>query len=151
MFLSDWKSYKVVLLLYILENPPIRRVFIAGSRYKFFSLITDLRLEVTHPDILLFPPTAHEHLLKQALKKKDIYATANLKPMLMLTPDNTTAPVKPKPPAKVTLPPNIRVTKIFEKVFHIRLMDGNEVIKQQRVIAATENAAAKQAIEIFAQ
>ncbi len=73
-------------------------VCIAGSSHKFFSLITDLALEVTNPDILVFPPTQNEPLLSAMLKKKDIYATATLKPMLMLTADNEKMPVKTIPP-----------------------------------------------------
>ena len=38
-------------------------VSIVGKQHTFFSLITDLTLEVTHPDILLFPPTPEEKLL----------------------------------------------------------------------------------------
>lgn len=59
-------------------------VCITGGEYYFFSLITDLSLAVTHPDILLFPPTAQEKLLTSVLKQKDIYATAELRPMIML-------------------------------------------------------------------
>jgi uncharacterized protein len=73
-------------------------VCIAGTHHKFFSLITDLQLAVTHPDILLYPPTAHETLLTSLLKKRDIYATAMLKPMLMLDHENQPRPVKTIPP-----------------------------------------------------
>lgn len=59
-------------------------VSIVGKQYTFFSLITDLSLEVSHPDILLFPPTPQEKLLNSLLQEKDIYATATLKPMLMV-------------------------------------------------------------------
>jgi len=72
-------------------------VSIAGKDHTFFSLITDLTLAVTHPDILLFPPTPEERLLTSLLKEKDIYATATLKPMLMLTKDNIPSPVKTIP------------------------------------------------------
>jgi DNA helicase HerA-like ATPase len=72
-------------------------VSIAGKHHTFFSLITDLSLEVTHPDILLFPPTPEEKLLNSLLKQRDIYATAVLKPMLMLNKDNTPSPVKTIP------------------------------------------------------
>lgn len=73
-------------------------VSISGNNYTFFSLVTDLILAVTHPDILLFPPTPQETLLSSLLKQKDIYATATLRPMLMLTKDNTPSPVKTIPP-----------------------------------------------------
>lgn len=72
-------------------------VSIKGNNYTFFSLITDLQLAVTHPDILLFPPTPEETLLTALLKERDIYATATIKPMLMLTKDNKPSPVKTIP------------------------------------------------------
>src|SRR5579872_1100530 len=69
-------------------------VSIIGAKHTFFSLITDLTLEVSHPDILLFPPTESEPLLSTMLKQKDIYATANLKLMLMLNHEKKPSPVK---------------------------------------------------------
>ena len=72
-------------------------VSIVGNSHRFFSLITDLKLQVTHPDILLFPPTPQEKLLSTILKQKDIYAIAQLKPMLMLGADNKPSPVKTIP------------------------------------------------------
>jgi DNA helicase HerA-like ATPase len=73
-------------------------VSVTGNNYTFFSLITDLKLEVTHPDILLFPPSQEETLLASLLKQRDIYATATLKPMLVLGPDKKPMPVKTLPP-----------------------------------------------------
>ena len=72
-------------------------VSIVGKSHTFFSLITDLTLEVTHPDILLFPPNPEETLLTSLLAKKDMYATAVIKPMLMLNKDNKPSPVKTIP------------------------------------------------------
>ncbi|MGB8367097.1 MAG: DUF87 domain-containing protein [Candidatus Babeliales bacterium] len=72
-------------------------VSIIGKQHTFFSLITDLKLEVTHQDILLFPPTPQEKLLQSFLKQRDIYATATLKPMLMLKKDAIPSPVKTIP------------------------------------------------------
>jgi len=73
-------------------------VSIVGKQHKFFSLITDLKLEVTNPDILLFPPQSQETILSSFLKQKDIYATANVKPMLMLDREEKPSPVKTIPP-----------------------------------------------------
>lgn len=73
-------------------------VSIVGTTHTFFSLVTDLSLEVAHPDILLFPPTPEEKLLARTLKHKDMYATAQLKPMLMLAKDEKPSPVKTVPP-----------------------------------------------------
>lgn len=78
-------------------------VSIVGAKHTFFSLITDLTLEVSHPDILLFPPTSAEPLLSSILKQKDIYATANLKLMLMLNHEKKPSPVKTIPPHFATV------------------------------------------------
>ncbi len=72
-------------------------VSIVGEHHTFFSLITDLELEVTHPDILLFPPTEHEKVLTSLLKKRDMYAKVTLRPMLMLNKEKNHMPVKTIP------------------------------------------------------
>lgn len=71
---------------------------IRGTHHTFFSLITDLSLQVSNPDILLFPPTKEETLLSGLLAEKDMYATAVLKPMLMIGSDEQPKPVKTIPP-----------------------------------------------------
>lgn len=72
-------------------------VCVAGDHYSFFSMITDLELQVTHPDILLFPPTEKEKLLGKLLKKRDMYARVTLRPMLMLDNQHRRMPVKTIP------------------------------------------------------
>ncbi len=72
-------------------------VSICGSRYTFFSMITDLELEVSNQDILLFPPTQDEVLLKEILQQQDIYAKATVRPMLMLDEHKRAMPVKTIP------------------------------------------------------
>lgn len=72
-------------------------VCVQGDQYSFFSLITDLELQVTNPDILLFPPEEDEKLLHSVLKKHDIYAQVQLRPMLMLNKDKNHMPVKTIP------------------------------------------------------
>lgn len=72
-------------------------VAIVTPQGKFFSLITDLKLDVSNPDILLFPPTENERLLKQFLPLKDIYALAVLRPLLMLSAHQQPSPVKTIP------------------------------------------------------
>jgi len=72
-------------------------VSVVGSDHRFFSLITDLTLAVTNQDILLFPPSPEETLLASMLKQRDMYATASLKPMLMLGTDSQPRPVKTIP------------------------------------------------------
>ncbi|MBP6892535.1 DUF87 domain-containing protein, partial [Candidatus Babeliales bacterium] len=72
-------------------------VAISGNEYTFFSMITNLTLQVTHPDILLYPPNETETLLRNFLKKKSIYATAQVKPMIALTKQGHAIPVKTVP------------------------------------------------------
>jgi len=72
-------------------------VSIIGTHHTFFSLITDLKLEVTHPDILLFPPSKEETLLADLLQERDMYATVTLRPMLMLNHEQKPSPVKTIP------------------------------------------------------
>lgn len=72
-------------------------VSIKSGAYTFFSLITDLKLEVSHPDIIAFPPQKHETLLLKHLLERDMYAVATLKPMLMMDAHNAPSPVKTIP------------------------------------------------------
>lgn len=72
-------------------------VSIAGQEYTYFSMITDLTLEVSNQEILQYPPTEKETLLLDVLKKKFMYATAELRPMVMLNKKNEVGPVKTIP------------------------------------------------------
>jgi uncharacterized protein len=72
-------------------------VCIEGSNYRFFSLITDLELQVTNPDILVFPPSENEKLLSAMVKRRDMYAKVTLKPMLMIDQHGHRMPVKTIP------------------------------------------------------
>ena len=68
-------------------------VSIVEGEVRFFCLISDLKLETTHSDILLYPPKK-DSLLQSFLNKKALYATAFIKPMLMLNEKNLPQPVK---------------------------------------------------------
>ena len=72
-------------------------VSIQGSLHKFFSIITDLKLETTHPEVLQFPPTEKEKLLQGLLSKNSTYATAQLKAMLMIDSKGKISPIKTVP------------------------------------------------------
>jgi Predicted ATPase len=72
-------------------------VSVQGKEYVFFSLITDLELQVTNPDILLFPPQEDETLLQEVLARHDMYAKVQLRPMLMLDKSGKRMPVKTIP------------------------------------------------------
>ena len=99
-------------------------VVIFGKFYKFFALITNIKIEVTHPDILLFPPTESETLLTEALKQKDVYASAELRPLLMMGKNLAPIPVK-------TVPSHFsQVHQAEEK--EISLIFGNENDKSKK-------------------
>lgn len=99
-------------------------VSVVGAEHVFFSLITDLTLEVTNPDILLYPPAENEKLLHKLLKKQGMYATAELKPMVMLNKNKEVVPVK-------TVPPHF--AKVFEATKEdVALIFGNEHDESKR-------------------
>jgi hypothetical protein len=72
-------------------------VSVLGKSNVFFSLITDVKLEVSNPDILLLPPHPEETLLTNVLQNHGIYTTAMVRPMLMLDTQQRTMPVKSIP------------------------------------------------------
>lgn len=72
-------------------------VSITGSHATFFSLITDLKLEITNPEIGLFPPTSEETALLKILARRSLLAQASLRPLLMLE-NGKRFPVKTIPP-----------------------------------------------------
>lgn len=102
--LAEGFTVRITKSEYLEEIKTGKFVCILGRNHRFFSLITDISLAVTNPDILLFPPGKNENLLTQFLYKKDIYALAHVKPMLMLGEDNKVVPVK-------TIPPHFSVVK----------------------------------------
>jgi hypothetical protein len=59
-------------------------VVIEGYKNQFFSMITDLSLDATNPEILLYPPHEGDQLLHSVLNGSSTYVTVNLRPMLML-------------------------------------------------------------------
>jgi DNA helicase HerA-like ATPase len=73
-------------------------VSVVGKSYRFFSLITDLKLEITNPDAMLFLPDGRETVLHEMVRQRDMYALAKIKPMLILNQHNQMEPVKTIPP-----------------------------------------------------
>jgi len=74
-------------------------VVVYGLLHKFFSLITDVRLDASSTNILVNPPSREDEILRQVLSGTSTYATVELKPMLMLThKDDEPKPVKTIPP-----------------------------------------------------
>src|SRR5205809_362344 len=73
-------------------------VSIHGEQCRFFSLITDLKLTVSHPDILLFPPQPEERLLHKVLMTRDMSAIAILRPLIILDAHGNISPLNRIPP-----------------------------------------------------
>ncbi len=74
-------------------------VVVSGQYHQFFSLITDVSLDSSSPNVLINPPTKDEELLRKVLAGTNTYGTVELKPMLMLTHDDEELrPVKTIPP-----------------------------------------------------
>lgn len=92
-------------------------VSIVGQTYRFFSLITDLKLEVANPEVLQFLPDGEPTILHELLRQREMYATAKVRPMLMLNQHNQLSPVKTIPPhlAAVTEVDEQQVALIFGK------------------------------------
>jgi len=59
-------------------------VVVEGFKNEFFSMITDMKLDATNPDILLYPPHEGDKLLHSVLNGSSTYVTVALRPMLML-------------------------------------------------------------------
>ncbi len=73
-------------------------VCVKGETHTFFSLITDIELEVSHPEMLLFPPATDEKFLMESLKARGFLAKVSLRPLLSLDQNNNRLPVKTIPP-----------------------------------------------------
>jgi DNA helicase HerA-like ATPase len=76
-------------------------VVIEGFKNEFFSMITDMSLDATNPEILLYPPHDGDQLLHSVLNGSSTYVTVSLRPMLMLQKgeevEDETRPVKTIP------------------------------------------------------
>lgn len=69
-------------------------VIISDEKNRFFCLITDLKLDTSNPDVILFPPTSHESLLRKTIEQHCVYTTALARPMIILDEHNHISPVK---------------------------------------------------------
>jgi hypothetical protein len=68
-------------------------VSIVNNNHIFFALVTNLKLEVTNPEILQFPPQEDEFLLRSFVTAHGLRITALLRPLLMLNQDKKPIPV----------------------------------------------------------
>lgn len=64
-------------------------VIIDGEKNEFFSMITDVRLDTTSPQILVHPPSRDDLLMREILTGTSAYATVMLRPMLMVSKSQT--------------------------------------------------------------
>lgn len=64
-------------------------VVIEGDKNDFFSMVTDMRLDATNPQILLHPPDRKDELLRQMLAGTGTYNIVSLRPMLMMPKSGT--------------------------------------------------------------
>ncbi|MCS6776601.1 MAG: ATP-binding protein [Chloroherpetonaceae bacterium] len=62
-------------------------VVVEGAQYRYFSMISDVQLAATHPNVLLHPPGREETLLRAVLDGTSVFGTASLTPMLMVPRD----------------------------------------------------------------
>jgi len=95
-------------------------VVIQGRQHEFFSMITDVRLDATNPQILVNPPGEEEALLREVLAGNSTYATVSLRPMLMLERGRDLEGEGEPQPVK-TIPPH------FAPVFEAKEEDVNRI------------------------
>ncbi|MFA0750995.1 MAG: hypothetical protein SLRJCFUN_001398 [Candidatus Fervidibacter sp.] len=83
-------------------------VVVDGDKLRFFSLITDVRLDATNPAVLQNPPDVTDDLVREVLSGTATYATVTLKPMLVLPRDESEdgAPERREPQPVKTVPPH---------------------------------------------
>lgn len=72
-------------------------VAINSGDLQFFSLVTDLQLTTSHPDVTLFPPSSEEKLLTKIITRNDVYITATIRPMVCVDMQGRIMPVKTIP------------------------------------------------------
>jgi DNA helicase HerA-like ATPase len=70
-------------------------VVIEGEKNDFFSMITDIRLDTTSPQILVHPPNRDDALMREVLAGSSAYATVMLRPMLMVAKADQSSEVLP--------------------------------------------------------
>jgi uncharacterized protein len=72
-------------------------VIVRTNKSTYFSLITDIQLEVSDTDIIKFPPPEPYSVLHKVLQIKDMFTLVRLKPMIMLNEQKQALPVKTIP------------------------------------------------------
>lgn len=72
-------------------------VCIYGENFRFFSLLTDIKIDFSHKEIAQFPHSGNS-LLFSVLKKRDFLIILAIRPMIMINQTGKISPVKTVPP-----------------------------------------------------
>jgi hypothetical protein len=72
-------------------------VCIYGNQFRFFSLLTDIKIDFSNKEIAQFPVSGNE-LLFSVLKKRDFLIILEIRPMIMIDQKGKIGPVKTVPP-----------------------------------------------------
>ncbi len=75
-----------------------RYVVVLGERQRFFGMVTDVRLETTHPGIVGAPVHADDAFVRQVLAGTVAYGSIHVMPLLAVADEDEPRPVKTVPP-----------------------------------------------------
>ncbi|MEQ8189826.1 MAG: DUF87 domain-containing protein, partial [Candidatus Eremiobacterota bacterium] len=99
-------------------------VVIDGEKNQFFSMITDMRLDATNPEILINPPSEGNGIMREILSGTNTYATVCLKPMLMVAK-------KEDKEEKPEISPVKSIPAHFSGVFEAQDKDVNKIFGEE--------------------
>ncbi len=99
-------------------------VVIDGEKNQFFSMITDMRLDSTNPEILINPPSEGNGIMREILSGTNTYATVCLKPMLMVAN-------KEEGEEKPEISPVKSIPAHFSGVFEAQDEDVNKIFGEE--------------------
>jgi DNA helicase HerA-like ATPase len=74
-----------------------RFVVVEGQRYDFFSMITDVALGATHPEVLDMPPDRDDTLMQAVIAGSSTFGTVSLRPMIQLRQADASEPSSLQP------------------------------------------------------
>ena len=102
-------------------------VVIEGEKTKFFSMVTDIRLESNNEKILNFLPSSKDDFIKEVLKGTSVYGIVQLTPYLMVDLNNTMKFDDHVPKVK-TIPPH------FSPVFEAEIKDIEQIFGKEEIL-----------------
>jgi DNA helicase HerA-like ATPase len=102
-----------------------RFVVVDGERFRYFSMITNVSLASSNPQVLLNPPGPEDSLHRKVLAGTSTYGTVELRPMLMLP---SVSPIEDqKPTLESDLLPVKTIPPHFSPVFEANREDVSRV------------------------